>query len=120
MPGAPLPSKTLPWVWACSGGCSNCKAAPPEKHCWSATEANGPAELHATGATLHELRADAAIQGELVDTPPARSGFVGLHTKAMVIDRERSFIGAMNLDPRSGIFNSEMGGIIDSPPLATH
>jgi putative cardiolipin synthase len=73
-----------------------------------------------TGATLHELRADAAIQGELVDTPPVRSGFVGLHTKAMVIDRERSFIGSMNLDPRSGIFNSEMGVIIDSPPLATH
>ena len=28
-------------------------------------------------------------------------GFVGLHTKAMAIDRERSFIGSMNLDPRS-------------------
>jgi putative cardiolipin synthase len=71
-----------------------------------------------TGARLHELRADAAIQAELVDTPPVRSGFVGLHTKAMVIDRVRSFIGSMNLDPRSEIFNSEMGVIIDSPPLA--
>lgn len=71
-----------------------------------------------TGAQLYELRADAAIQVELVDTPPVRSGFVGLHTKAMVIDRERSFIGSMNLDPRSEIFNSEMGVIIDSPPLA--
>ena len=71
-----------------------------------------------TGAQLHELRADAAIQAELVDTPPVRSGFVGLHSKAMVIDRERSFIGSMNLDPRSEIFNSEMGVIIDSPPLA--
>jgi hypothetical protein len=28
-------------------------------------------------ASLHELRADAAIQAELVDTPPVRSGFVG-------------------------------------------
>ena len=71
-----------------------------------------------TGAHLHELRSDAAIQAELVDTPPVRSGFVGLHAKAMVIDRERSFIGSMNLDPRSEIFNSEMGVIIDSPPLA--
>ena len=71
-----------------------------------------------TGATLHEMRSDAAIQAELVDTPPVRSGFVGLHTKAMVIDRERSFIGSMNLDPRSEVFNSEMGVIIDSVPLA--
>ena len=70
------------------------------------------------GARLHELRADAAIQAELVDTPPVRSGFVGLHTKAMVIDRQRSFIGSMNLDPRSEVFNSEMGVVIDSPVLA--
>jgi cardiolipin synthase C len=70
------------------------------------------------GANLHELRADAAIQAELVDTAPVRSGFVGLHTKAMVIDRERSFIGSMNLDPRSEVFNSEMGVIIDSPQLS--
>ncbi|HRH74049.1 MAG TPA: phospholipase D-like domain-containing protein, partial [Zoogloea sp.] len=72
----------------------------------------------ATGARLHELRADAAVQGEIVDLPPLRAGFVGLHTKAMVIDRERAFIGSMNLDPRSEILNSEMGVIIDSAPLA--
>jgi putative cardiolipin synthase len=70
-----------------------------------------------TGASLHELRSDAAIQTELVDTPPVRSGFVGLHVKAMVVDRERSFIGSMNLDPRSEVFNSEMGVIIDSRAL---
>jgi putative cardiolipin synthase len=69
------------------------------------------------GATLHELRADAAIQRELVDTPPVRDGFVGLHVKAMVVDRERSFIGSMNLDPRSEVFNSEMGVIVHSPAL---
>jgi putative cardiolipin synthase len=71
-----------------------------------------------TGAALHELRADAAIQAELVDTAPVRSAFVGLHSKAMVVDRERCFIGSMNLDPRSEIFNAEMGVIIDSAPLA--
>ena len=73
--------------------------------------------LH-SGASLYEMRSDAAIQAELVDTPPVRGGFVGLHVKAMVVDRERSFIGSMNLDPRSEIFNSEMGVIIDSPALA--
>ena len=71
-----------------------------------------------SGATLHEFRQDPAIKEEFVDTAPVRSGFAGLHTKAMVIDRERSFIGSMNLDPRSEVFNSEMGVIIDSAPLA--
>ena len=45
------------------------------------------------------------------------SGFIGLHVKAMVVDRERSFIGSMNLDPRSEVFNAEMGVIVDSPAL---
>ncbi|MEJ6004173.1 phospholipase D family protein [Paucibacter sp. AS339] len=72
-----------------------------------------------TGAALHELRPDPAIKKDWVDTAPVRSGFAGLHTKAMVIDRTRSFIGSMNLDPRSEIINSEMGVIIDSPALAT-
>lgn len=76
------------------------------------------APILATGASLHEMRPDAAIQAELVDTAPVRSGFVGLHSKAMVVDRARSFIGSMNLDPRSEIFNSEMGVVIDSPALA--
>ena len=70
------------------------------------------------GAALHELRADPAIQAEVVDTPPVRSGFVGLHSKAMVVDRQRSFIGSMNLDPRSEVFNAEMGVVVDSPALA--
>jgi putative cardiolipin synthase len=72
-----------------------------------------------TGAELHELRSDAAVRREMVDVPPLQADFVGLHTKAMVVDRERVFIGSMNLDPRSELWNSEMGVVIDSPPLAT-
>jgi putative cardiolipin synthase len=71
-----------------------------------------------TGAKLYELRSDADLRAELVDLAPIRSEFVGLHTKAMVIDRKRAFIGSMNLDPRSEILNSEMGVVIDSPALA--
>lgn len=72
----------------------------------------------ATGAQLYELRSDAEMRGELAEIPPLRGEFIGLHTKAMVIDRQRAFIGSMNLDPRSEILNSEMGVIVDSPPLA--
>ena len=70
------------------------------------------------GIELHEMRSDAAVQALLVDTPPTKAEFMGLHVKAMVIDRERVFIGSMNLDPRSWGVNSEMGVIVDSPGLA--
>jgi len=64
------------------------------------------------------MRPDAAVQPLLADTPPTKAEFMGLHVKAMVIDRERVFIGSMNLDPRSAQINSEMGVIVDSPGLA--
>ncbi len=70
------------------------------------------------GVELYEMRPDAAIRQEIADRAPVASGFMGLHTKAIVVDRERSFIGSMNLDPRSSQINSEMGVVIDSPELA--
>ena len=69
------------------------------------------------GTELYELRADAAIQ-DLVDVPPVRGGFVGLHTKAFVVDREYAFIGSMNFDPRSFNINTEAGAFIHSSGLA--
>jgi cardiolipin synthase C len=69
-----------------------------------------------TGTKLYELRADAAIQS-IVDVPPVSAKFVGLHTKASVSDGRHVFVGSMNLDPRSGAINTEMGAVIDSPGL---
>jgi putative cardiolipin synthase len=71
-----------------------------------------------TGAQLHEFRDDAALRASNVDTPPVTSGFASLHVKAMVIDRQRSFVGSMNLDPRSQTMNTEMGVVIDGAALA--
>ena len=70
------------------------------------------------GVELYEIRPDAAIRKTIADTPPVESKFMGLHTKAIVVDRERVFIGSMNLDPRSYQINSEMGVVIESPDLA--
>lgn len=70
------------------------------------------------GVELHELRHDAALQSSLADTAPNSGEFVGLHVKAAVIDRERVFVGSMNLDPRSHSINSEMGVVIHSGSLA--
>ena len=69
------------------------------------------------GAGLYEMRHDAAIKAQVADTPPVSAKFMGLHTKAMVIDRTRSYIGSMNFDPRSAAINTEMGVVIDSPGL---
>jgi putative cardiolipin synthase len=74
-------------------------------------------DLINAGAELHELRADAAIQS-IVDVPPVQGEFVGLHTKAFVVDRRKVFIGSMNFDPRSFNINTEAGAFVDSPGLA--
>jgi len=41
-----------------------------------------------------------------------------LHAKLFVIDRKTSFIGSMNLDPRSATVNTEFGAVIDCPEIA--
>ena len=41
-----------------------------------------------------------------------------LHAKLFVIDRKISFVGSMNLDPRSATINTEFGAVIDSPEVA--
>ncbi|HYQ37919.1 MAG TPA: phospholipase D family protein [Pseudomonas sp.] len=41
-----------------------------------------------------------------------------LHAKTFTVDRSRVFIGSFNFDPRSARLNTELGLVIDSPPLA--
>lgn len=43
-----------------------------------------------------------------------------LHSKAIIFDRKKSFIGSFNFDPRSVLWNTEVGVIVDSPELAEH
>ncbi len=69
------------------------------------------------GAELYELRANPAIQN-IVDVPPVKGKFVGLHTKSFVVDRNKVFIGSMNFDPRSFNINTEAGALVHSPGLA--
>jgi len=48
----------------------------------------------------------------------AGAGLYALHAKAFVFDRERVFVGSMNLDQRSLHINTEIGLLIESPELA--
>jgi cardiolipin synthase C len=41
-----------------------------------------------------------------------------LHTKAVVIDSQISFVGSMNLDPRSVVWNTEVGVIAQQKDFA--
>ena len=43
---------------------------------------------------------------------------LALHTKAMVVDGRNAFVGSMNLDPRSIVWNTEMGVFFDNAPFA--
>jgi len=74
-------------------------------------------EVLRAGAELYELRVDAAARSEYV-TPPTMSRALGLHAKAMVVDRKRAFIGSPNVDPRSLQINTEIGIAADSEELA--
>jgi len=74
-------------------------------------------DLINAGAELYEMRSDPAIQA-LVEVPPVKGNFTGLHTKAVVVDREYVFIGSMNFDPRSANINTEAGAFVRSPDLA--
>ncbi|MFZ1904840.1 MAG: phospholipase D family protein [Steroidobacteraceae bacterium] len=71
------------------------------------------------GVELHELRALLGnTRGSGQTAVVSRYGNYGLHAKLFVFDRERLFIGSMNLDQRSKSLNTEIGLIIDSPELA--
>jgi len=67
------------------------------------------------GVGLHEFRADARRQGKR--TALAADRHV-LHGKFFVLDRERVYVGSLNLDPRSLRKNTELGVVLTSPSLA--
>lgn len=76
-----------------------------------------PAMLLA-GLELHELKPAKQRPALHLRTTGSGSSRASLHSKAVVFDRRRVYIGSMNLDPRSVLLNTETGLLIDSPGLA--
>ncbi len=71
------------------------------------------------GVQLFELRRQPG------DPSAGRLNFQGgsdssLHSKAIVFDRRKTFIGSFNFDPRSVLWNTEVGVLVDSPELAEY
>lgn len=69
------------------------------------------------GAELYELRMDAEAK-EYYGTAPITPDRLGLHSKAIVVDRHQVYIGSANLDPRSLSVNTELGLIAEGHGLA--
>ena len=74
-------------------------------------------DVLAAGVELYELRADAEALSLYV-TPPASAARLGLHTKAVVVDGQRAFVGSPNVDPRSMVLNTEIGVVGDGSEFA--
>jgi putative cardiolipin synthase len=72
--------------------------------------------LLAAGVELAELKSMPAI------TSPKPGMFAtatsSLHSKIMIFDRKRIFIGSFNFDPRSAWLNCELGMLIESSTIA--
>ena len=66
------------------------------------------------GVELFEIRANAARDLSYDESGPE---FLTLHTKAVLIDRKKIFVGSLNLDPRSFELNAEMGLLIESEAM---
>ncbi len=67
------------------------------------------------GVVLYELRGAAGTEHSL---SPLGSSGSSLHAKTFAVDGQRIFVGSFNFDPRSALLNTELGFVIESPPLA--
>jgi putative cardiolipin synthase len=71
-----------------------------------------------TGVELYELKPNPGEAGG-GSSPFRGSSKAGLHAKTFAFDNRTIFVGSMNLDPRSLNLNTEVGILIDCPPLAS-
>jgi putative cardiolipin synthase len=72
--------------------------------------------LLSIGVELYESRHDSIYMSEYT-TPPIEADFLGLHSKAIVVDDHLTFVGSPNIDPRSLMINTEIGFFVESESL---
>ena len=72
------------------------------------------------GIELYEYKGQPALtRSERKGYRRPRSSASALHSKAIVFDRQRVWIGSFNLDPRSVNLNTEIAVLVQSDQLAT-
>lgn len=72
------------------------------------------------GVQLYELRRQPGDPSAYRSLRLYGSSDSSLHSKAIVFDRRKTFIGSFNFDPRSVLWNTEVGVLVDSPELAEY
>lgn len=70
------------------------------------------------GVTLYEMPRLSVEKIRNRSAGPFGSSGSTLHAKTFAVDDHHVFIGSFNFDPRSALYNTEMGFVIDSPKLA--
>ena len=76
-------------------------------------------DLLRAGVELYEMDKKLTPEQRREKKGVGASSKASLHAKSFVLDREKVFIGSLNLDPRSFYENSEIGVIISAPDVAT-
>ena len=74
------------------------------------------------GVQIFELRRESGAMPSrmrAVDGSAGGGSGASLHAKTFAVDRDRIFVGSFNFDPRSAIYNTELGLVIRSPRMAT-
>ncbi len=69
------------------------------------------------GAELYEFRHDAADK-VLAEAQPVQPKRMAYHSKYIIVDRKRVYVGSLNLTPRSAYLNTENGVVVEGPELA--
>jgi len=72
-------------------------------------------ELLRMGVELYEVKVQAEVRG--VDRGGSGAALATLHTKAFLVDDDTLFLGSFNWDPRSAIYNTELGVVIESAEI---
>lgn len=74
-------------------------------------------DLLRAGVQLYEVKPDPHASNQ-PRWQVMGSSAASLHGKTFTLDRQRTYVGSFNIDPRSVRFNTEMGLVIESPALA--
>lgn len=69
-------------------------------------------ELYEVNEKLSAEQREKMKKGDIGDSKAS------LHAKSFVLDRQKVFVGSLNLDPRSVIQNTEIGVVFESPEIA--
>lgn len=71
------------------------------------------------GVEIYELNKQLSREQRKEKKSPGGSSKASLHAKTFVLDREKVFIGSLNLDPRSFYENTEIGLVMEQPEVAS-